>query len=106
MARRINPYIYEPMYKSFGRAKAKGEKHFKKYLRACAQNYISRPEVREYVFSRDNHKCVECGSETELQVDHIVSVYQGWKNDIDIRETNSLSNLQTLCKSCNSGKKP
>jgi 5-methylcytosine-specific restriction endonuclease McrA len=33
------------------------------------------PEVRKYVFQRDNYQCQSCGkkaSETELSIDHII----------------------------------
>jgi 5-methylcytosine-specific restriction endonuclease McrA len=106
MVRKINPYIYEPMERNFGRAKSKGEKHFKRYLRGCGDNYIKRPEVREFVFSKDGYKCVDCGEKEHLQVDHIISVYRVFKDGVDIKEVNKLDNLQTLCRSCNSRKKP
>lgn len=80
------------------RAKNKGEKQFKKYLRNQASNYIKRIEVRNFVFRRDNYRCVQCGSSDKLEVDHIISVYRGGKNKI--------CNLQTLCRSCNAGKLP
>jgi 5-methylcytosine-specific restriction enzyme A len=57
------------------------------------------PEVRKYVFQRDNYQCQSCGkkaSETELSIDHIIPLAQGGKNDI--------SNLQTLCQHCNQHK--
>ncbi len=56
-------------------------------------------EVRKYVFQRDNFQCQSCGkkaSETQLNIDHIIPLAQGGKNDI--------SNLQTLCQNCNSTK--
>lgn len=106
MARKINPLVYEPVSRNYGRAKARGESSFKKYLRSCGHNFASRPEVREFVFSRDNYKCVECNSTERLEVDHIISIYRVFKDGVDIKEVNHLENLQTLCKSCNSGKKP
>jgi len=59
---------------------------------------ISFPkEVREYVFQRDHHQCKSCGQTTKLSIDHIIPLASGGSNDI--------SNLQTLCSSCNSHKK-
>ena len=61
-----------------------------------ADYHIKKPEVREYIFSRDNHQCVECSSSEDLTIDHIISVYQGGSDNDD--------NLQTLCNRCNAGK--
>lgn len=56
--------------------------------------------VRNYVFERDRHQCQSCGKtnlETDLTIDHIIPLACGGQND--------LSNLQTLCRSCNQNKK-
>ncbi len=58
------------------------------------------PSVREYVFQRDQYQCQSCGLTNEtktLNVDHIIPLAKGGSNDI--------SNLQTLCSSCNQSKK-
>lgn len=78
------------------RAKNKGEKAFKRYLRNQASNYIKRPSVRKYILERDEYKCVYCGSKENLQIDHIISVFSGGQNKI--------CNLQILCRSCNAAK--
>jgi 5-methylcytosine-specific restriction protein A len=57
-------------------------------------------EVRKYVFERDNYQCCSCGQTQDtsaLEIDHIVSLAMGGTNDI--------SNLQTLCRTCNARKK-
>jgi 5-methylcytosine-specific restriction endonuclease McrA len=57
------------------------------------------PSVRDYVFQRDQYRCQGCGrgrTETVLQVDHIIPLAKGGSND--------LSNLQTLCQTCNGRK--
>ena len=57
------------------------------------------PSVRDYVFQRDQYRCQSCGRSPELvslQVDHIIPLAKGGSND--------LSNLQTLCASCNGRK--
>jgi 5-methylcytosine-specific restriction enzyme A len=56
--------------------------------------------VRNYVYQRDNYRCQSCGHEdreTRLSIDHIIPLAKGGSND--------LSNLQTLCLSCNRRKK-
>ena len=55
--------------------------------------------VRNYVFHRDNYQCQSCGKkeqETQLNIDHIIPLAKGGSNDI--------SNLQTLCQTCNQQK--
>jgi len=60
-------------------------------------------KTRWAVLKRDNYKCIKCGvspakdHQTELEIDHIMPVAKGGKNEID--------NLQTLCRNCNQGKK-
>lgn len=53
-------------------------------------------DVRGRIIERDGNKCLACGGTDNLQIDHIVPVRLGGKNDFN--------NLQTLCISCNSKK--
>ncbi|MEO1183870.1 MAG: HNH endonuclease [Cyanobacteria bacterium J06636_27] len=58
---------------------------------------ISIPSaVRRYVLERNKYQCQSCGKlqvEASLTIDHIIPLSHGGSNDI--------SNLQTLCFSCN-----
>lgn len=53
-------------------------------------------DTRARVFERDNHVCKNCGSGSDLTVDHILAVTRGGSDDLD--------NLQTLCATCNASK--
>ena len=52
--------------------------------------------VRQAVFDRDGRACKQCGSTDDLSIDHIVPRSKGGSHDE--------SNLQTLCRRCNSAK--
>jgi len=54
------------------------------------------PDLRRRVFERDGHRCVWCGAEGRLDLDHIRPVSRDGKTEE--------SNLQVLCRSCNSRK--
>jgi len=69
-----------------------------KRRRYVACRHTADPEVRARIFSRDNYKCVLCGSTESLTIDHITSILRGGTNDD--------TNLQTLCNRCNAGKAP
>lgn len=53
-------------------------------------------EIRRRVFARDGWRCLHCGAVDDLTLDHIVPWSLGGTDD----ETN----LQTLCRRCNSRK--
>lgn len=52
--------------------------------------------TRSAVLLRDENRCVRCCSTDDLTIDHIVPVIAGGSNEP--------SNLQVLCRSCNSRK--
>lgn len=71
--------------------------HTARPMHAPAPSAPTVPEaVRWQVFERDDFRCQHCGTRRFLSVDHIVPRIAGGSND--------LSNLQTLCRSCNSRK--
>lgn len=49
------------------------------------------------VFKLHGNKCLKCSSENDICIDHVKPFIKGGTNDI--------SNLQPLCRSCNSAKK-
>ena len=65
--------------------------------RYIAQKFIGKKNIREFIFKRDNYKCLKCGNVKNLQLDHIIPISKGGEN--------KLMNLQTLCNSCNSKKR-
>lgn len=54
------------------------------------------PAKRAAVYARDEHRCVSCGSDQNLTIDHIQPRAKGGTSAID--------NLQTMCRDCNQGK--
>ena len=64
--------------------------------RIIAQKFIGKRKIREFIFKRDKYTCLCCGSTDNLSIDHI--------NPVHCNGENRISNLQTLCKSCNSRK--
>lgn len=50
-------------------------------------------DVRRAVFERDGGRCVECGSNFDLQYDHVLPVALGGATTVE--------NLQLLCADCN-----
>lgn len=53
-------------------------------------------EVRRAIFERDGGRCVQCGSNFDLQYDHILPLSRGGATTVE--------NLQLLCTDCNLGK--
>lgn len=66
------------------------------YLRIRREYNASRDMLFQALVERDGCLCQHCHSVENLTVDHIIPVSRGGKN--------YLSNLQILCKSCNSKK--
>lgn len=50
-------------------------------------------DAKQYVWTRDEGRCRNCGATGELQYDHIIPVSMGGSNSVE--------NLQILCGPCN-----
>jgi 5-methylcytosine-specific restriction endonuclease McrA len=53
-------------------------------------------DVKVQVWQRDGGRCASCGSNEELEFDHIIPLVMGGSN--------TFRNLQLLCGSCNRAK--
>ncbi len=53
-------------------------------------------DVKRVVFERDGGRCVECGSDFDIQYDHIIPFTMGGASTVE--------NLQLLCARCNQSK--
>ncbi len=52
--------------------------------------------IRNEIWRRDGGRCVQCGSQKDLEFDHIIPVSEGGAN--------TARNLQLLCEACNRSK--
>jgi len=52
--------------------------------------------IRDAVFARDGHQCLDCGSVHDLTLDHIFPWSRGGRDTV--------ANLRVLCRPCNSSK--
>lgn len=72
------------------------EKEFKKIPEDEKIRFISE-EVKEFVWRRDQGKCIKCGSNEKLEFDHIIPFSKGGSN--------TARNIQLLCEKCNRSKR-
>ena len=74
-------------------------------LRTASSNFTRKKEVLKFLLEKHNGQCVACGHTENLQIDHMVSVYQCATGYIPVTALNSESNLQILCERCHYGKR-
>ena len=74
--------------------KSKAQKR-RSNLRRRAEGGITE-EVRQFILDSYSSKCVYCGEEGKMEIDHIIPVSKGGTNHID--------NLAPACRSCNASK--
>ena len=65
---------------------------FKNEYRPANKRYIPKP-TRKAVLIRDNYRCVKCGNQKDLHMDHIIPDSKNGSNELE--------NLQVLCRDCN-----
>ncbi|MGB0896857.1 MAG: HNH endonuclease [Flavobacteriaceae bacterium] len=96
---------WNPQKASISRFKSIDRKIAYKTFRNSSSGFIKRSDVRDYLLLKYSNECVLCNSEENLQIDHIVSVYEHFKLGL-LHECNLEANLQVLCRKCNTSKLP
>ncbi len=102
-----NPFLrvifpnYEEFYRAYEyeynvyRRKRKGNVTISEASQKITTQRLASKEIEKIIFSRDNHRCLCCGSSKKLQKDHIIS-FKHEEPDNDNPEL-----YQTLCGVCN-----
>ena len=86
----IKAFEYDGIKPTRPRAPSKGD-----YVSDGKRKPIPQ-DVKDKVWNRDNGKCIQCGSNENLEFDHIIPVSKGGAN--------TYRNLQLLCEHCNRSK--
>jgi len=100
---------YFPLWKPHYRTEEKFWGTSKRSYRAIASassSFIKNTYVRKAIFTKCNFECTHCGAKEDLVLDHIISIYEAFKNKELISILNTYQNLQILCRKCNSIKGP
>ena len=72
------------------------KRHERDEVPAPARREHIDPDLQDEVWRRDEGRCVRCGSDEELQFDHVIPVSKGGGNTAE--------NLQVMCGPCNRAK--
>lgn len=78
--------------------KAISKKAFELYggLPSDDKRILIPDEIKQYVWQRDKGQCAKCGSQENIEFDHIIPVSKGGSN--------TARNIQILCQDCNRSK--
>ena len=106
MARPQDLYIPKIQYFTLKKVLSNDFRTRYKALRNISSNFIRRNDVKTAIFEKCNSKCSMCGSTNNLQIDHVVSVYNYALNKLPYYTLNSYENLVLLCRKCNAAKSP
>lgn len=60
--------------------------------------------LRTPILERDGYQCVQCGSENNLTLDHILPMNAMTPEQVEEGMPYDPDNLQTLCRTCNGRK--
>jgi 5-methylcytosine-specific restriction endonuclease McrA len=64
-------------------------------VRLKASKFTHMQSTKDYIFAKYGEKCLACGSEKNIHLDHVVPVRKNGACD-------DINNLQPLCGRCNS----
>lgn len=93
----------KPILKCQRITKSKSKYSFKHY-RNISSGFVNK--ARKYIIEKYGSKCLKCGCESDIQIDHVIPVKYGFDKGFTVEEINTVENLQVLCRSCNSSKSP
>ena len=100
---------YFPLWKPQMRTEEKFWENTKrgyKALKNSSNGFVHKKDVRIIIMNKCNNQCIFCNSKDNLQIDHIISIYQAYKTKELIGILNTYQNLQILCQKCNAAKNP
>ena len=90
--------IWNPQYYTRRNFKSHDYKVRLKALRNSSSGFISKKDVRNIIFKKDNFKCVICGKNSNLTIDHIVSVYRAAKKEFPVETLRGSKAKSKACK--------
>lgn len=94
-------------YPTVTRFKDRDRKVRMKALRISSSAFISRSDVREYIFGHKGSRCYICGADAD-QIDHKKPVYEyacmESEEIKDFSTLNSYENLFPICRHCNASR--